>query len=278
MSKRRSRRKIKKMIGYTAVGLVSILLIVLIVLGLTRTPGGEDTLEKDPVLVVDGVGYEKKRDLDHVLMIGVPDDEALGAQYLTLVTMDRTTNQYFITNIDYRIKALVEPLNVLVSTANEQGLVEIAIGKAQTYGDGSKTSSLNTAQAVERMLDINISTVICLHVTGGVVPQFQSDPVAALSTLLTDIDSAVTTTGKTFSDVVADTCVWSDITTRDKFQNLLDQLNAYNCTSTQPYVVTGTPLEEEEGTYEVDQKELNDLKIQLFLKKIDTETTDGGTS
>lgn len=276
MSKRRSRRKIKKMIGYTAVGLVSILLIVLIVLGLTRTPGGEDPLVKNPVLVVDGVGYEKRRDLSHVLMIGVPDDEALGAQYLTLVTMDRTTNQYFITNIDYRIKALVEPLNVRVSTANEQGLVESAIGKAQTYGDGSQTSSWNTAQTVERMLDINISTVICLHVTGGEAPQFQSAPAAALSTLLADIDSAVATTGKTFPAVVADTCVWSDITGRGDFQNLLEQLNAYTCTSTQPYVLTGTPLED--GTYEVDQNKLNDLKIQLFLKKIDTEVTDGGES
>lgn len=276
MSRRRSRRRIKKMVGYAAVGLVSVVLVVMIVLGLVRTPGDVDTLERDPDVVMDGEGYDRRRELKHTLMIGVPDDDSMGAQYLTLITTDTTTGQYYFTNIDCRIKTWIKPLNVRDSNANEQGLIEAALGKAQTYGNGGQTSSWNTAEAIERMLDISITTVICLHTTGGEAPLFQSAPTLALSTLLSDIRSSAASTGKTFKAAVNDICVWSNFTSEKEFENLIERLNSYTCTPESPYTLGGTPVSD--GLYEVDQRELNDLKARLYLKKVDTETLGGGKS
>lgn len=276
MSRRRSKRRVKKMVGYGAVGLVSVVLVVLIVLGLVRTPGEVDPLVRDPDVVIDGEGYDRRRELRHTLMIGVPDDDSFGAQYLTLITTDMTTKQYYFTNIDYRIKTWIKPLNVRDNTANEQGLIEAALGKAQTYGNGGQTSSWNTAEAIERMLDISITTVICLHTTAGEAPMFQSAPATALTNLLTDIKSSVVSTGKSFKVAVGDICVWSNFTSEKEFENLIEQLNSYTCTPESPYTLGGTPVSE--GLYEVDQKKLNDLRVRLYLKKVDTETTVGGQS
>lgn len=272
MSRRRSRRRIKRMVGYGAVGLVSVVLVVLIVLGLVRTPGGGDPLVKEPDVVIDGEGYEKRRELKHTLIIGVPDDDSLGAQYLTLITTDMTTKQYYFTNIDYRIKTKIKAID----SHNRQELIEAAIGKAQTYGDGGRTSSLNTADAVARMLDIGVPDIICVRTTGGEAPLFQSAPAAALSNLLTDIKSTVAKTGKNFTAATSEVCVWSGLDTEDKLDYLIKQMNTYACTPESPYTLSGTPVSE--GLYEVDQKKLNDLKVRLYLKKVDTETTAGGQS
>lgn len=276
MSRKRSRRRIKKAIGYAAVGLVSAALIVLIVVGLVRTPGGESPQVKDPDVVVNGVGYERRRELQHILLIGVPDDESMGAQYLTLITMNRSTEEYVFTNIDYRINAWIKPLNVYDSRVNEQGLIQAAIGKAQTYGDGSQTSSWNTARAVERMLDISIYSVMCLHTSGSEVPQFQSAPAMALSKLLNEINIVSATTGKPFVTAARDVCVWSEFAGQADLQDLIDRLNSYTCTSVRPYALVGVPVSE--GLYEISQQELDRLKVELFLRKIDSEASTGGQS
>lgn len=272
MSKRRSKRRIKKMVGYAAVVLVSVVLVVLIILGIVRTPGGEDPLIKEPDVVINGEGYEKRRDLRHTLIIGVPDDDSLSARYLTLITTDMATKQYYFTNIDYRIKASIRPSD----KHNRQELIEAAIGKAQAYGDGGRTSSLNTAEAVARLLDISVPDAICLRTTGGEVPLFQSAPAAVLSTLLSDIKSVAAKTGENFTAATSDVCVWSGLDTEDKFNYLIEQLNTYTCTPGSPYTLGGTPVSED--LYEVDQNKLNDLKVRLYLKKIDAETMAGGQS
>lgn len=272
MSRRRSKRRIKRMVGYAAVVLVSVALVVLIILGLVRTPGGGDPLIKEPDAVIDGEGYEKRRDLKHTLIIGVPDDDSLGAQYLTLITTDMVTKQYYFTNIDYRIKASIKTID----KHNRYSLIEAAIGKAQTYGDGGRTSSLNTAEAVASMLDISVPDVICLRTTGGEAPLFQSAPAAALSNLLIDIKSEVAKTGSNFTAATKNVCIWSGLDTEDKLNYLIEQLNSYACTPESPYTLSGTPVSE--GLYEVDQKQLNDLKVHLYLRKIDAETAVGGQS
>lgn len=276
MSRRRSRRSTKRIIGYAAVGVVSVALIVLIILGLVRTPGGESPQVKDPDVVVDGVGYEKRRELQHLLLIGVPDDESLGAQYLTLITMNRSAEEYVITNIDYRINAWIKPLNVYDSRVNEYGLIQASIGKAQIYGDGAQTSSWNTARAVERMLDISIYSVMCLRTSGSEAPEFQSAPAMALSKLLAEINNVCATTGKPFAAAAKDVCVWSEFAGSAGLQDLVDRLNRYTCTSARPYTLVGAPVSE--GVYEISQQELDRLKVELFLKKIDTETSTGGES
>lgn len=270
----RHKKRTKKIVGYSLVAVVSVVLVACIAIGLIQSRDRRGSIDQNRSdVVIDGVGYEKNRDLMHILFIGVSDGSRKEAKYLTVLSIDQSHRKYFFTNIDSRIKTRVDPINEYGVSAGETSYIETTLGRAQVYGDGTQRSSWNTAYAIDRMLDINIRRVICMRLSSTEQPLFQTSPLKALESMKVDIMER-TGQGVDFQSALDEICVWADdITGSGDIDALIEQLNGCECTSSpEPHALMGGEPDDN-GVVTVSRQAINDLKIRLYLREIGPVST-----
>lgn len=270
---RRREKHTKKVVGYSLVAVVSVVLVAAIAVGLIRSRDQHGDIDQiQPDVIIDDVGYEKNRDLVHILFIGVPESGKKEATYLTVLSIDQSHQKYFFTNIDCRLKARVDLINEYGVSVGS-GYIETNVGSAQLYGDGAQRSSWNTAHAVDRILDINIRRVICVRLTSTEQPLFQTSPLRALESMKVDILGR-TELGVDFQSALNEVCVWADdITGSTDIDALIEQLNGYECTSSpDPYSLVGGEVDDK-GIATISQQSINTLKTRLYLREIGPVST-----
>ena len=151
----RGKRKILTVIALIVI--LSILLVLILNLDNWFSVGVNDFFRDDTVII--GNYKYKQKKLSTFLVIGVDDMGSVSgsdsynntqqADFLMLISFDRSENKYSILHINRDTMTSVDVLGVggyRVGERTEQ------IALAHTYGDGTTSSCLNTVRAVSKML------------------------------------------------------------------------------------------------------------------------------
>ncbi len=279
----RERRKLLRIIGYAAVGVAAVALLALLIHGMRSPSESEHTASEGKVgdVWIDNTCYEKRRDLTNILFIAVEPDATAEdihpyadypqAAYLAILSIDTDSGTYFLTTLDTRLKASVDPVNEFGEV--EDGIQTLGddtnIGLAQAFGDGGRRSCMNTVRTVEQLLNVIITDQVCIRLSDVAdKPLFLTDPLGQLQ----EINSSVlelmnANTAKTFAAAINESVVYTNLQEKSSFEDILSRMQTYSSV----------------GTYYLDAdataSDVSDMSTRLFLVELpDAATRKEGTS
>jgi hypothetical protein len=279
----REKRKFLRIIGYAAVGVAAVALLALLIRGMRSPSESEHTASEGKVgdVWIDNTCYEKRRDLTNILFIAVEPDATAEdihpyadypqAAYLAILSIDTDSGTYFLTTLDTRLKASVDPVNEFGEV--EDGIQTLGddtnIGLAQAFGDGGRRSCMNTVRTVEQLLNVIITDQVCIRLSDVAdKPLFLTDPLGQLQ----EINSSVlelmnANTAKTFAAAISESVVYTNLQEKSSFEDILSRMQTYSSV----------------GTYYLDAdataSDVSDLSTRLFLVELpDAATRKDGTS
>ena len=279
----REKRKFLRIIGYAAVGVAAVALLALLIRGMRSPSESEHTASEGKVgdVWIDNTCYEKRRDLTNILFIAVEPDATAEdihpyadypqAAYLAILSIDTDSGTYFLTTLDTRLKASVDPVNEFGEV--EDGIQTLGddtnIGLAQAFGDGGRRSCMNTVRTVEQLLNVIITDQVCIRLSDVAdKPLFLTDPLGQLQ----EINSSVlelmnANTAKTFAAAISESVVYTNLQEKSSFEDILSRMQTYSSV----------------GTYYLDAdataSDVSDLSTRLFLVELpDAATRKEGTS
>ena len=279
----REKRKFLRIIGYAAVGVAAVALLALLIRGMRSPSESEHTASEGKVgdVWIDNTCYEKRRDLTNILFIAVESDATAEdihpyadypqAAYLAILSIDTDSGTYFLTTLDTRLKASVDPVNEFGEV--EDGIQTLGddtnIGLAQAFGDGGRRSCMNTVRTVEQLLNVIITDQVCIRLSDVAdKPLFLTDPLGQLQ----EINSSVlelmnANTAKTFAVAISESVVYTNLQEKSSFEDILSRMQTYSSV----------------GTYYLDAdataSDVSDLSTRLFLVELpDAATRKEGTS
>lgn len=192
-TRKRSRRSKKKRIKRIIITAVSaILSIALIVTAIAfamyirgkdsmnqrnteiKLPENIDAEQNGDYIIYNNEKYRLKKDLTSILFLGVDkyksseEDKQAGENHqsdvIALGVIDKTTNAINIINVP---RDIMTDINVYSPSGGYVGRERMQIALAYAYGDGKKTSCINSADAVSRLFyNIPINTYFSMNLDG----------------------------------------------------------------------------------------------------------------
>jgi hypothetical protein len=249
---------------YGAAGILLAVAVIIVALALLATAPWEKASEIEGSggdALIDGVPYKEKNLTTVLFIITDGDGNDAEASGIMLLSLDAVNKVYGELIIDTDVQATIPVMTSNGAWTGETREDRLAV--AQTYGNGSTSSCLNTKRAVSNLLyGLQVDYYVCLPNTSTFILDLDANSEnAALGALYEAILSAEengTSLKVTATDMTASTA-----------RRIVTDME--KCTSSLSFTLSGTAVSEAGDGLMIDTAKLNEIVERLYYERVQTD-------